>query len=144
MPTANTIATVEALMADGSVVAYRDADPQHIREGRWAHINSGDVNALSVVLSDGTTFSVDCVHGFFLMSGELIAGGPTPTTKLRPVYYKAMVAGQALDGISEVGSCSAVMLYFVVGWQTTVGGRNQKLGVRVYPDDYHWELTEDI
>jgi hypothetical protein len=36
------------------------------------------------------------------------------------------------------------MEFFALGWQTTVGGRNRRLGLKVYPESLTYEVTEDI
>jgi len=133
---ANAIATTSARLKDGSVVSYRDADPSHVRQGRFAAILAGDPLHFAVITDDGTVFAVD------LRTGELAANGTAfspvlPPTPLRLIYYKHMT------GTSGGGGTR--MEYFVVGWQTTLpGGRNVKVGLKVFPDQHEWQVTEDI
>lgn len=139
MPTyANTIAITEARFSDGSVVAYRDADPSHIRQARFQHILDRDPEFFSVTLTGTQVFAVDLRDGTLYPGEQGYGPVVAPTTPLRLVYYKRM-EGSA----SVLGDVS--MVFFVVGWQTTTeDGRNVKFGLKVFPDRQHWELTEDI
>ena len=135
MTSANPIATTAARLSDGSVIAYRDADPSHIRQSRFAAILAGNPVAFAVTTEDGTVFAVD------LVTGRLHANGSgfdceTPPTPLRLIYYKRMHA--QTGGEPE-------MQFFCVGWQTTLpNGRNARLGLKVDPSRLRWEVTEDI
>lgn len=135
MPLPNTIGTTAAQMRDGSVISYRDADPLHIRQERIGLIFASDPLSFSVTGPDGAVFSVD------LVTGELVAELERFTPKhidtpFRLIYYKRM------HGDLNRGS---VMEYFVVGWQTTTNeGRNLKFGLKIYPDQHRYEVTEEI
>lgn len=121
-------------MPDGSEVAYCDADPSHVRQGRWAAM--ADAVALRLTTSDGSQFAV------ILTSGKLYAGPteyapPVPTgAKLRPVYYRHREWDTGSQRIDDV--------YLVLGWQTTVAGKNHRLGFKVWLGDSRYEVTEDI
>ncbi len=139
MKTENTISTTEAILADGSVVAYRDADPSHVREDRFRHILGGSPVFFRVTIGGGW-FGVDLRNGNLYAPGDsCFEPDPVVTTPLRLIYYKHMHQDVSINGASET-----VMEYFVVGWQTTVDGRNRRLGLKVYPDQLRYEVTEDI
>ena len=140
MRPANTIATTEAVLKDGSVVAYRDADPSHVRENRFRHILDGAPVFFRVTIEGGGWFAVDLREGdLFAPGGFRCAPDPPATTPLRLIFYKRMHRDVSARGASET-----VMDFFVVGWQTTVGGRNRKVGLKVYPDQLRYEVTEEI
>ena len=136
MPQVNTITCCEATLASGEKVEYSDWEPQHSREGRFARILAGLPMEFTAVTTDGSRFSVN------LVSGELAAGIDkfTPDlphgTGLRLVYYKRMSTG--------IGDPLPTCDFFVVGWQATVSGRNVKVGLKVFPAEFRWEVTEDI
>ena len=135
MTAANAIVSTEARLADGSVVAYRDADPLHIKQDRFRHILAGTPLHFTVTLEDGSVFGVDLVDGSLEAGPERLTPNPQ-TTPLRLIYYKRMHA-------ENFGN--AVMEFFVVGWQTTTqDGRNVKVGLKVFPDESRYEVTESI
>jgi len=136
MPNVNTITTTSANLPDGSVVTYRDSDPSHIREGNFRAILDSSPLTFQVTDVGGNVFGVDLTTGG-LFVGESLYIGPPPVTPLRLIYYKHMVT--RLDGGSR-----PLCLYFVVGWQTTVDGKNEKLGLKVHPAESRWEITSDI
>jgi len=136
MTPANTIAVTEARLPDGSVVAYRDAEPSHVRQGRFQHILDSRPIEFSVATTDGTRFAVDLVTGALAAGAQLFTPEPTPDSP-RLIYYKHM---EMSDGDS-----GPEIMFFVVGWQTTLAdGRNAKVGVKVFPAELRWEITEDI
>jgi hypothetical protein len=87
--------------------------------------------------------------GVRLPSGELVAGDEvavvkTPDAPLRLVYYKTMGCESTI-GIGTRMMCDAV----TVGWQATVSDedgtwRNVKLGIRLFPHEQRWVMTEAI
>jgi len=122
-------------MADGSVVAYRDADPSHIRQARFDFIYNHTPLAFQITLSDTSTFAVDLVDGSFFVGDERYTPDPVPNAALRLIYYKHMEWG--CGGQPE-------MAYVVLGWQTTLDGKNVKYGMKIWPNDKRWEMTNDI
>jgi hypothetical protein len=133
---ANTIVNVTASLPDGSVAAYRDADPSHVRRGVWQAIMASQPLRLAVTTSDGTVFAADLVTGALSAGEHVFTPEPVPPAPLKPIYYKRM------EG-SDDGS-APVMVFFVVGWQANVDGRNVKVGIKVFPAELRWEITEDI
>lgn len=136
----NPIASVEARMRDGSVIAYRDADPSHVREGRFRLILDAGPLFFRVVTADGSEFAVDLVTGTLTAGAEHYA--PTGIdTPFRLIYYKRMWGQAGSHGAISSGG----MEYFVVGWQTTTDkGRNLRLGLKVFPDQMRYEVTSDF
>jgi len=135
MTKTNAIVSTEARLADGSVVAYRDAEPLHIKQDRFRHILAGTPLHFTVTLEDGSVFGVDLVDGSLEAGPERLTPN-VQTTPLRLIYYKRMHA-------ENFGN--AVMEFFVVGWQTTTqDGRNVKVGLKVFPDESRYEVTESI
>lgn len=136
MPNVNTITTTSATLSDGSVVTYRDSDPSHIREGNFRAILDGSPLTFHVTDEGGNIFGVDLITGG-LFVGESLYSGQPPVTPLRLIYYKHMVT--ELSGASR-----PMCLFFVVGWQTTVDDKNERLGLKVFPAENRWEITSDI
>jgi hypothetical protein len=96
---------------------------------------------------DGLVVGVHLASGvvtFILPGEEPVHYGPEhlPTTPLRLIYYKTMQASS--------GSIHLANVYCVtVGWQTTVTDasgqfRNVRYGVKLYPGERRWEVTEDV
>jgi hypothetical protein len=139
MAKANTIASTEARFVDGSVVTYRDADPLHIRQSRFQFIMDNDPVEFTVFIEGGARFGVDLASGDFIAEYQRYKPVTPPQTPLRLIYYKRM-NGDVDPRYSQV----AVMEYFVVGWQTTAGGKNVRYGLKVWPDEARFELSEDI
>ena len=133
--TINTIARVEATLAGGEQIVYSDWEPGHVKEARFRRILEGAPLTLAAVTTDGARFSVDLITGA-LTAGVDVYTPELPTTPLRVIYYKHMSA--------DAGHPEPVCAYFVVGWQTTVDGRNVRLGVKVYPAASRHEITSDI
>ena len=139
---ANTIATTEGHLTDGSVVSYRDADPSHIKQGRFHAILKGEPLKFHVTTDEGDTFGVDLVTGAFFAGAEVVTPTFVPTTPLRLIYYKRMSGSLIAD---EEGGYIHKMEYFVVGWQTTLlDGKNLKVGLKVFSHEKRYEITEDI
>jgi hypothetical protein len=135
----NPIVNTEARLPDGSVVAYRDTDPSHIRRGNFQHIMDSHPLDFTVTLQDGSQFSVDLVSGrLYAGDGDFVQVDPPPTTPLTLIYYKRM------EGSVGPSGASTRMVFFAVGWQTTVDGRNVRAGLKVFPDEIRYEVTEDI
>jgi hypothetical protein len=132
---ANTIARCEATLASGEQIVYSDWEPGHVKEARFRRILDGRPLGLTVVTTDGSRFTVDLVTGA-LTAGVDVYTPALPTTPLRLVYYKHMTA--------DAGHPEPVCEYFVVGWQTTVDGRNLRLGLKAYPREGRHEVTADI
>jgi hypothetical protein len=119
-------------MRDGSVVAYRDSDPSHLRQERFRLIYESMPLSFTVYLADGTTFSVDLVRGTLRAGEERLNPALVLTTPLRLIYYKRMYADMSSNG---KGPSGAKMAWFALGWQTTTeDGRNLRRGMKVYPD----------
>jgi len=93
--------------------------------------------SISVDLRDGSFCISDGVGSERLKPFRLDAQFWTP---LRLVYYKRMQM--------SVMDHEPTLVCFVVGWQTTdrTGPEwgNLKVGLKVYPAELRWELTEDI
>lgn len=138
MPNVNTITTTSATLTDGSVVTYRDSDPSHIRQGNFQRILDGKPLIFHVTSEGGDVFGVDLVTGGLLV-GENLYLPPAPITPLRLIYYKRMVGQSGEEYITK-----PLCVFFVVGWQTTVDGKNERLGLKVFPSENRWEITEDI
>ncbi len=140
MAAENPISMTEAVLADGSVIAYRDSDPSHIREDRFRHVLGGSPVFFRVTLEGGGWFGVDLSNGnLYAPGGFCCEPDPAVATPLRLIYYKRMHQDVSARGASET-----VMEFFVVGWRATVDGRNRRLGLKVYPDQLRYEVTEDI
>jgi len=137
MAAANAIARCVAVFADGSSIVYRDWDESHIRKQRFAEIMAKRPASFAAVTTDGGIFAVDLVDGSLLADGERYETFTQPTP-LRLIYYKHMTFALGKDALPQ---CE----YFVVGWQTTTEqGRNLKVGLKVYPAERRWEITEAI
>ncbi len=138
MPQAlNTIARCEAVLANGEQIVYSDWEPAHVRQGRFRRILDGQPLTFAALTVDGERFSVDLVSGDLSVGGEHFTPQPSPTTPLRLIYYKHMTASAEHP--------EPVCEYFVVGWQTTTPeGRNLKIGLKAFPGEARWEITEDI
>lgn len=139
MSLANTIARTEARLANGEVVGYSDLDPDHVRRGRFQYILDGTPTYFTVYTIDGVAFSVDLLTGTLAVGDKVFHPEDNPPSPKRLIYYKRMVCSTGEYGFTGVG-----MLFFVVGWQTTYEGRNHKVGLKVYPDRQHVEVTGDI
>ncbi len=133
---ANTIVNIEASLPDGSVAAYRDADPSHVRRGVWQAIMAAQPLRLAVTTSDGTVFAVDLITGALSAGDHVFTPEPVPPAPLKPIYYKRM------EG-SDDGS-APVMVFFVVGFETRSNECNVKVGIKVFPAELRWEVSEDI
>jgi hypothetical protein len=131
---ANTIATTEALLVDGSLVAYRDAEPQYVRQARFQAILDGLPLRFAVTLDEGSVFAVDLVNGDLTANDTIFETNPPPGCALRLVYFKRMYA--------DTGASQAVMEFFVVGWQTTSEGRNVRMGLKVDTKRQVFEVTD--
>lgn len=134
----NTIGNTAASFADGSVVVYTDTDPSHIRQQRFQSILDRKPLTFQVQTVNGDTFGVDLVAGSFTVGDDTYVPNTPPTTPLRLVYYKHMES--SVDGMTPIAEC----VYFVVGWQTTEDGKNKKCGVKVFPKNSSFIITEDI
>ena len=131
----NTIVRCEARLANGDFIVYSDWEDFHIRQSRFAAIMAGPPVEFSAVTTDGERFTVDLVTGCFRIGQDHFAPDLALHTPLRLIYYKRMGAGAG-----EEPTCD----YFVVGWQTTVDGKNLKVGIKVDPSVKTWQITEDI
>ena len=132
----NTVSKVEAKLPDGGFIGYCDYEPGHIRRGHWEHIVNSHPLAFSVYTTDGQGFSVDLIDGSLNAGGEIFSVQGVPPTPLRLIYYKHME--------SDTGGYEPVCAYFVVGWQTTFEGRNVRLGLKVFPRERTFEVTQEI
>jgi hypothetical protein len=132
----NAISNTAALLPDGSVIEYRDADPSHIRQARFQKILDVAPLEFEVTMNDGSRWGVDLIDGSLIADGQRFTPPPIDTPR-RLIYYKRMEAGADL--------IQPLMRHFVVGWQTTLpDGRNLKFGLKVDPSAHHWDITEDI
>jgi hypothetical protein len=133
---ANTIVNIEASLPDGSVAAYRDADPSHVRRGVWQAIMASHPLRLAVTTLDGTVFAVDLITGALSAGEHTFTPEPIPPAPLKPIYYKRMEGGD--DGRAPA------MVFFVVGFEARLDVRNVKVGMKIYPAELRWEISEDI
>ena len=131
----NTIGTTEGKLADGSVVIYSDTDPSHIKQGRFQKILKEAVE-FQTTAEDGLVLGVNLATGA-LRVGEQVLVPQTLGENVRLIYYKHMY--MSVDGPRRP-TCE----YYVVGYQQTLDGRNNKIGVKVYPKEKRWEITQDI
>lgn len=138
----NTIGQIQARFVDGSVVSYRDSDPVHIRQERFKQVLEGEPVEFWLHTQDGMKFGTDLSTGELYVGEERYKPEKVPQTALRLIYYKRMYSdvGSAIDSATP----TATMDFFVVGWQTTDHGKNVKVGLKVRPDTWEYELTEDI
>lgn len=93
----------------------------------------GDLRELAILL-DGFAATVDLETGALRVGDERYEV-EHPGAPLRPIYYKRM---------SCEHGCQPVMEFVALGWQTTVDGRNVRFGVKLYPSERRWMLTEEI
>jgi len=136
MERANTIARCEATLASGEKVVYSDWEPTHVRQGRFQRILDGMPMTFTAVTLDGERFTVDLVSGALVVGNDLYTPQIPAFTPLRLVYYKHMTA--------SAEEPHPVCEFFVVGWQTTLNGKNLKVGLKVNPGAKTWEVTESI
>ncbi len=96
------------------------------------------------VLFEDLVVTVDLMMGSFVIGDQALEVQP-PNAALRLVYYKTMRHECSSDGV-PMGA--PILDCFVVGWQATVTEsgqyKNVRLGVRVFPAEYRWEVTEEI
>lgn len=131
----NTIASVKAILVDGSVVTFDDADPSH--KARLRYILDNDPVDFSVTMSDGSVFGVDLATGNLYVGDGYFALDEVPQAPLRLIYFKRMYA--------DVGeSLSSALDFFVVGWQSTYKGKNHKIGLKVSPRTYSFDVTGEF
>lgn len=136
MTRANTIARCIAALPDGSSLTYEDWDDAHIRQHRFAEMMARGTVYFTAVTTDGGSFGVDLIDGTLNADGEIFETQPQPTP-LRLIYYKRMVF--------TTGDDAPQCQFFAVGWQTTTAdGRNLRIGIKVFPAEHRWEITEDI
>lgn len=133
---ANTIAKLEAKLPDGNVMTYVDTDEQHIKKAVFSAILDAHPKQLTVFLAGGERFSVDLINGRLDAAGEthepIIAG------VLKPIYYKHMLGQIGAQDMYH----GQFMEYFVIGWQQV--GTSIKCGLKVFPDENRYEVTENI
>lgn len=106
-----------------------------------------DLLATFKVNCDGQVFGVRLADGAFIVNEDVYTPKVTLDTPLRLVYYKTMQAeilGARVDFIH-----TPRVHCVVVGWQTTIvlddgQYKNLKFGIKIYPNEQHWEITEDI
>lgn len=93
---------------------------------------------------EGHTFSVDLVSGTLIVDTDHYEPGISITTPLRLVYYKTMRANMN----QILGADRPYIYVFIVGWQTTLKDelpyRNARFGLKVFPTEQRWEITEVI
>jgi len=136
MTWANTIARCVAALPDGSSLTYQDWDEAHIRQQRFAEMMARGPVSFTVITTDGGTFTVNLIDGSLNADGELFETHPQPTP-LRLIYYKRMVF--------TTGDDAPQCQFFAVGWQTTtLDGKNLRIGIKVFPNEYRWQITEAI
>lgn len=136
MERANTIARCEAKLVSGEEIVYSDWDESHIRQAHFSAIMAGSPVSFTAVTLDGERFTVDLVTGTLTVGDDAYTpqwGADRPL--LRLIYYKRMYAEAGGETVCE---------FFVVGWQTTLDGKNVKVGLKVDPRLKTWEVTEDI
>lgn len=97
---------------------------------------SGRLRAFEYQLP-GFTMGVDLLTGAFRV-GEELYDIAHPGAPLRVIYYRTMQV--SMNGIAGSPELACV----TVGWQTTVEGKNVRLGVKAYPAEGRWHVTEDI
>jgi len=132
----NTIVNTEAKLPDGSVAAYRDTDPSHIKRAVFHGIMEAQPLEFAVTVADGSRFAVDLTDGSLLTPAGRFLPEFVPPTPLLAIYYKRMSASV------NNGGGAPHMDYFCVGWQSTYEGRNVRAGLKVFADRF--ELTPDI
>ena len=88
------------------------------------------------LVEDGKKYSVNLKNGMFTINGveifpitETELGVPLRNAKYRIIYYKRMQANftvQKLEG-PKIHS-------YLIGWQTTISGKNFKRVMQIFPD----------
>ena len=101
---------------------------------------AGLLKQFRVFLDDGGVFGTDLMTGQIEVDGNLYTPSNLPKAPLRIIYYKTMQATLAPDDNQPV----IEMVCITVGWQATVDGKNIRAGIKVYPAEARYELTEEI
>lgn len=101
---------------------------------------AGLLKQFRVFLDDGGVFGVDLMTGQIEADNNVYTPESVPAVPLRIIYYKTMQAALEPDGNQPV----IKMVCITVGWQATVDGKNIRAGIKVYPAEARYELTEEI
>ena len=100
---------------------------------------AGLLHLFRVALDDGGVFGVDLLTGQIEVDSNLYSPESLPAAPLRIIYYKTMQATIGESGIPETR-----MVCVSIGWQATVDGKNIRAGVKVYPAEARYELTDAV
>jgi len=91
--------------------------------------NQDQLKTLKLITEDGPEYSVDLETGEFKLNGVSETPTVPPGAVLRPINVRRI--RRIFD---QLGQQIRVEITHILGWQTTVGGKNYKTTIQVKPD----------